>query len=140
MKKSELIDRVAEKAEMSKTAAARAVEAIFDTASGAISEAIRAGGHVALPGFGRFRTKTRPARKGRNPQTGAEIDIPERTVVQFSAGKGLNEVLAGGAKGGRGGAAKKSSGAAKKSSAAAKKSSGAANETGGGGAKKSTRK
>lgn len=118
MKKSEFIDLVAEKAEMSKAAATRAVEAIFDTTSGAISEAIRTGGQVGLPGFGRFRTKQRPARKGRNPQTGAEIDIPARTVVQFSAGKGLREVLSGGGRGAKkaaGGAAKKAGGAAKKS-------------------------
>jgi len=95
MNKAQLIDAVAERAEMSKNAAARAVDAIFDTTSGAIAEAIRNGGRFAVPGFGRFRTKTRPARKGRNPRTGAEIDIPERTVVQFSAGKGLREVLAG---------------------------------------------
>ncbi len=124
MKKSELIDRVAEKAEISKAAAARAVEAIFDTTSGAISEAVRAGGQVAIPGFGRFRTKTRAARKGRNPQTGAEIDIPERTVVQFSVGKGLREELRSAKAGGRGGGGatkKRPAGAAKKAAAAPKK-------------------
>lgn len=132
MNRSQLIDAVAEKAEMSRAAAARAVEAIFDSTSGAISEAMKTGEHLALSGFGRFRTKKRPARKGRNPQTGAEIDIPERTVVQFSAGKGLQEVLAGRSPK-KSSAAKKSSGAAKKSSGAAKKSSGAAKKSTGGG-------
>lgn len=95
MKKKELIDRVAEKAETSRAAAARVFEAIFDSASGAITEAVKAGEQVSIPGFGKFRTKDRPARKGRNPQTGAEIDIPERTVVQFAAGKGLHDAIRG---------------------------------------------
>jgi DNA-binding protein HU-beta len=94
MRKSEFIDKVARKAEMSRESAARAVEAIFDTASGTLAEAIRATGNVSLPGFGRFRTKKRAARRGRNPQTGELIDIPERTIIQFTAGKGLQEILA----------------------------------------------
>jgi DNA-binding protein HU-beta len=94
MRKSEFIDRVARKAEMSRESAARAVEAIFDTTSGTLAEAIRSTGTVSLPGFGRFRTKKRAARRGRNPQTGELIDIPERTVIQFTAGKGLQEILA----------------------------------------------
>jgi DNA-binding protein HU-beta len=91
MKKSELIDQVAERAQTSKAAAARAVDAIFDASSGAIAEAVRAGKQVAIPGFGKFKPQARSARKGRNPQTGAEIDIPERTVVSFTPGKGLRE-------------------------------------------------
>jgi DNA-binding protein HU-beta len=93
MRKSEFIDKVARKAEMSRESAARAVEAIFDTAGGALAEAIRASGAVSLPGFGKFRTKKRAARRGRNPQTGELIDIPERMVIQFTAGKGLQEIL-----------------------------------------------
>jgi DNA-binding protein HU-beta len=96
MRKSEFIDKVARKAEMSRESAARAVDAIFDTASGALAEAIRASGVVSLPGFGRFRTKKRAARRGRNPQTGEMIDIPERMVIQFTAGKGLQEILSEG--------------------------------------------
>jgi DNA-binding protein HU-beta len=94
MRKSEFIDKVARKAEMSRESAARAVEAIFDTASGTLAEAIRSTGNVSLPGFGRFRAKKRAARRGRNPQTGELIDIPERTIIQFTAGKGLQEILA----------------------------------------------
>jgi nucleoid DNA-binding protein len=93
MKKKDLIDMVAERAETSKAAVTRVFDALFDAASGAISEAVRAGENVSIPGFGKFRTKTRPARKGRNPQRGAEIDIPERKVVQFAAGKGLHEAV-----------------------------------------------
>lgn len=91
MNKSEFIDKVAEKAEMSRAAAARAVDAIFDTASGAVSEAVHQAGELNIPGFGKFSKKTRAARKGRNPRTGEEIDIPERSTVGFSAGKNLRE-------------------------------------------------
>jgi DNA-binding protein HU-beta len=91
MKKSEFIDQVAEKAQMSRAAAARAVEAIFDTASGAVSQAVHQLGELSIPGFGKFTKKTRPARKGRNPRTGEEIDIPERASVSFTAAKNLRE-------------------------------------------------
>ncbi len=93
MNRSELIDSVAEKAKMSKDAAARAVDAIFSTTSGVISEAVHTAGRLSIPGFGKFTTKKRAARKGRNPRTGAEIDIPERTVIAFSPGKALRETL-----------------------------------------------
>ena len=89
MKKSDLIAQVAEKAELSKAAATRAFHALFDGTTGAIAQAVQAGEQVTIPGFGRFRPRTRKARKGRNPQTGAEIDIPERNTVQFSVGKDL---------------------------------------------------
>ena len=95
MKKKDFIERVAEKAELTRSAAARTVEAIFDAAEGAIVEAVRAGEHISLPGFGKFKTKTRGARKGRNPRTGKEINIPARTVMAFAAGKGVADTLAG---------------------------------------------
>ena len=95
MKKKDFIERVAEKAELTRSAAARTVEAIFDAAEGAIVEAVRAGEHISLPGFGKFKTKTRGARKGRNPRTGKEISIPARTVMAFAAGKGVADTLAG---------------------------------------------
>ena len=95
MKKKDFIERVADKAELTRSAAARTVEAIFDAAEGAIVEAIRAGEAISLPGFGKFRTKTRGARKGRNPRTGKEINIPARTVMHFSSGKGVADTLAG---------------------------------------------
>ncbi|HYW05945.1 MAG TPA: HU family DNA-binding protein [Longimicrobium sp.] len=89
MNKSEFIDKVAERADLTRAAAAKAVDAIFDTASGAISEAVHGAGALAIPGFGKFTKKTRAARTGRNPRTGAQIEIPERSTVSFSAGKGL---------------------------------------------------
>lgn len=117
MKKSEMVEQIAEKAQTSKAAAARVMDAIFDSASGTIAEAVKAGQQVSIPGFGRFKARNRPARKGRNPKTGAEIDIPERTVIAFSPGKGLRDTLAGTAKASGG---KSSSGAKKPGSGAAK--------------------
>lgn len=93
MKKSELIEQVAEKAQTSRAAVARVMDAMFDAASGTISEAVQAGQQVSIPGFGKFKPKKRPARKGRNPRTGATIDIPERTVVSFTPGKALRDTL-----------------------------------------------
>ncbi|WP_420127330.1 HU family DNA-binding protein, partial [Longimicrobium sp.] len=91
MNKSEFIDNVAEKAQMSRAAAARAVDAIFDTAAGAVSEAVHGIGELSIPGFGKFTKKTRAARQGRNPRTGAVIDIPERSTISFTAGKNFRE-------------------------------------------------
>jgi DNA-binding protein HU-beta len=119
MKKSELIERVAEKAQTSKAAAARVVDAIFDTASGAIAEAMRAGQQVSIPGFGKFRPKERAARKGRNPRTGREIQIPKSTVVSFTAGKGLKDAVS--RKAGAKKTAAKASGNSKKPAAKATK-------------------
>jgi DNA-binding protein HU-beta len=95
MKKSELIEMVAERAQESKAAVGRVVDAIFDAGNGAIAEAVKAGKEVSIPGFGKFRSKKRAARKGRNPQTGKQIDIPESTVVSFSPGKSFKDSIAG---------------------------------------------
>jgi DNA-binding protein HU-beta len=132
MKKSEFIEKVAEKAETSKASAARVVEAIFDTASGAIAEAVRAGQDVSIPGFGKFRSKTRAARKGRNPQTGAEIDIPESTVVSFTAGKGLKDSMATSGKGGRKAAAGAKRGGTRAAAEGGAKAAGGGAKAGGG--------
>lgn len=96
MNKAELIDQVAEKAGLSKAAAARAFDAIFDTAGGAVSAAVHGLGELSIPGFGKFTKKTRAARQGRNPRTGAVIDIPERSTISFSAGKNFREGTASG--------------------------------------------
>ena len=69
--------------------AARAVEAVL----GAITEALQKGDAVTLSGFGTFATKTRAARTGRNPRTGAAIDIPASKVPGFKAGKGLKDAV-----------------------------------------------
>jgi DNA-binding protein HU-beta len=135
MNKSEFIDMVADRAEMSKSAAARVIDTIFDATSGAIAEAVNTAGRLSIPGFGKFTTKKRAARTGRNPRTGAQIDIPERTSVSFSAGKGLRDSVAGGGGGGaRKGAAKKGGATKKAGGAAAKKTGGTTTKNTGGGA------
>jgi DNA-binding protein HU-beta len=87
MNKSELIARVAEITELSKKDATKAVEAVFD----AISEALQKGDKVQLVGFGNFEVRERSARKGRNPQTGQEIEIAASKVPAFKPGKALRE-------------------------------------------------
>jgi DNA-binding protein HU-beta len=119
MNKSEFIDKVADKAQMSRAAAARAVDAIFDTAGGAVSEAVHGLGELSIPGFGKFTKKTRAARQGRNPRTGAVIDIPERATVSFTAGKNFREGSPSGRRKAAGAAAGAALGAAAGAAAAA---------------------
>jgi nucleoid DNA-binding protein len=119
MNKSEFIDKVADKAQMSRAAAARAVDAIFDTAGGAVSEAVHGLGELSIPGFGKFTKKTRAARQGRNPRTGAVIDIPERATISFSAGKNFREGSPSGRRKAAGAAAGAALGAAAGAAAAA---------------------
>ncbi|WP_202080016.1 HU family DNA-binding protein [Caldalkalibacillus salinus] len=89
MNKTELITKVAEQTELTKKDAGLAVDAVFD----AISEALQEGDKVQIIGFGNFETRERSARKGRNPQTGAEIDIPASKVPAFKAGKALKDAV-----------------------------------------------
>lgn len=90
MNKAELIAAVAEKADLSKKDAEKAVNATFD----AITGALQAGDKVQVVGFGAFDVKTRAARIGRNPQTKKEIKIPASKVPQFKAGKALKDAVA----------------------------------------------
>ena len=87
MNKTELIAAVAEKAEISKKDAEKAVKAVFDS----IVEAVSANDKVQLVGFGTFEVKARAERKGRNPKTLEEITIPASKVPAFKAGKELKE-------------------------------------------------
>lgn len=89
MNKNELVSAVAEKSGLSKTDASSAVDAVFD----AIQAELKKGGDVRLVGFGNFSVSRREASKGRNPSTGAEVDIPARNVPKFSAGKGLKDAV-----------------------------------------------
>jgi nucleoid DNA-binding protein len=68
-------------------------EAVVDTVFGAISKALKKGERVTLVGFGTFSVVKRPARKGRNPQTGKEIEIAAKKVPKFTAGKGLKAIV-----------------------------------------------
>ncbi|MFN3984158.1 MAG: HU family DNA-binding protein [Rhodocyclaceae bacterium] len=89
MNKSELIDQIAEKAEMSKAAAGRAL----DAAIGAVKDALAGKDSVTLVGFGTFYVGERAARTGRNPRTGKSIKIKAARVPKFRAGKGLKDVI-----------------------------------------------
>jgi len=89
MNKNELVAAVAEKAGLGKGDAGSAVEAVFE----AITSELKKGGDVRLVGFGNFTVSHREASKGRNPMTGAEVDIPARNVPKFAAGKGLKDAV-----------------------------------------------
>ncbi|MFP7169411.1 HU family DNA-binding protein [Terribacillus sp. 7520-G] len=87
MNKTELINTVAEKSDLSKKDATKAVDAVFDS----IMDSLKQGDKVQLIGFGNFEVRERAARKGRNPQTGNEIEIPASKVPAFKAGKALKD-------------------------------------------------
>ena len=89
MKKSELVAIMAEKADLKKVDAEKALNAFVD----AVTEALANGDKIALVGFGTFETKKRAARKGKNPQTGAVINIAASTVPTFKAGRGLKDAV-----------------------------------------------
>lgn len=89
MNKTELVDAISASADIPKTVAARALNATLEAIQGALSE----GDSVSLIGFGTFSVKERSARTGRNPSTGATIEIPAAKVPGFKAGKGLKEAV-----------------------------------------------
>ena len=89
MNKSQLIDKIADGADISKAAAGRALDAFID----AVGEALKEGDQVALVGFGPFAVRERAARSGRNPQTGATIEIAAGKVPAFKAGKALKDAV-----------------------------------------------
>ena len=89
MNKSQLIDKIADGADISKAAAGRALDAFID----AVGEALKEGDPVALVGFGTFAVRERAARSGRNPQTGATIEIAAGKVPAFKAGKALKDAV-----------------------------------------------
>ena len=88
--KSDVVSSIVDQTDLSKKEANAAVDALAAT----ICEALSNGDSVGLIGFGTFETKHRPARTGRNPQTGDPIDIPEKTVPVFKAGKKLRDAAA----------------------------------------------
>ena len=89
MNKSEMIDMVAEAADISKAAAGRAVDAVFDGITGSMKN----GDSVTLVGFGTFSVGHRAARSGRNPRTGETIQIAEANTPKFKAGKALKDAV-----------------------------------------------
>lgn len=91
MKKNELVADVAERAGLSKSDAGKAVDAVFQSITGAL----KSGDDVRVTGFGTFVTTERAASKGRDPRTGKEIDIKAAKVPKFRAGKPLKDELNG---------------------------------------------
>jgi DNA-binding protein HU-beta len=89
MNKTELINAVAETSGLSKKDATKAVDAVFES----ITEALKNGDKVQLIGFGNFEVRERAARKGRNPQTGEEMEIPASKVPAFKPGKALKDAV-----------------------------------------------
>ena len=87
MNKSELIAKIADKAELTKKDAEKALNAFVDS----VTEALKADDKVGLVGFGSFETRVRKARVGKNPQTGAAINSPESKVPAFKVGKALKD-------------------------------------------------
>jgi DNA-binding protein HU-beta len=89
MNKTDLIDKMADHTGLSKVDAKRAAEAFIAI----ITDSLAEGEEVVLVGFGTFAVSKRSARKGRNPQTGKEINIPARKVPKFKAGKALKDIV-----------------------------------------------
>ena len=89
MNKSELVEAVADHADLTRAAAARAVDAVLNN----VTAALRQGDQVTLVGFGTFEVRSRKARTGRNPQTGEEIKIQASRSPTFKAGKALKDAV-----------------------------------------------
>ncbi len=89
MNKADLIDAVAAAADLNKATATRAVDALLN----GITDALKKGEQVALIGFGTFEVRERAARTGRNPQTGAAIEIKASKAPAFKAGKALKDAV-----------------------------------------------
>jgi DNA-binding protein HU-beta len=87
--KAELIDMIAESADISKAAATRALDTVFS----GITEALKKGDQVTLVGFGTFQVRDRAARTGRNPKTGEAIQIAASKNPAFKAGKALKDAV-----------------------------------------------
>lgn len=89
MNKSELIGALAEKSGLTRKDA----EAALNAFTAVVAETLKSGEKIQLTGFGSFEVRERAARKGHNPATGAEIDIPASKVPAFKAGKALKEAI-----------------------------------------------
>lgn len=89
MNKTDLVSAVAGQVGITKKDAEKVINAFFTT----VADALKAGDKVQLIGFGTFEVRSRQARKGRNPQTGAEINIPAAKVPAFKPGKALKDAV-----------------------------------------------
>ena len=93
MNKGDIIDRIAQSADISKAAAGKVLNTVLDS----ITESLQSGGTISLLGFGTFSVKSRAARTGRNPKTGEPIEIAAANVPAFKAGKALKDAVNSGA-------------------------------------------
>jgi DNA-binding protein HU-beta len=93
MNKSELIDAIAESANLTKTDAGKALDGFISAVTNTLSNPDPLKRSVALVGFGTFTVKERAARKGRNPQSGEEITIKAAKIASFKAGKSLKDAV-----------------------------------------------
>ncbi len=91
MTKSELVEQVADRADLTKQDASRAVDAVLAT----VEDALRRGSEVTVSGFGKFHVSDRGARVGVNPRTGERIQIAASRVPRFTAGSGLKSAVKG---------------------------------------------
>jgi DNA-binding protein HU-beta len=87
--KSEFVDQVASTADLTKSDAGQAVDAVLTT----IQETLARGGEITFSGFGKFHVAQRGAREGRNPQTGETMQIAASKVPRFTAGSGLKKAV-----------------------------------------------
>ena len=90
MTRTEFIDALAEKSGMEK----RDVKSFLDHLTTVVEDEMRRGGEVPMKGLGKFKVQHRKARVGRNPLTGAELQIPAKTVVKFTLAKALKDIIA----------------------------------------------
>lgn len=91
MNKSEMIEAIAARSELSKAASAKALDAMIET----IMDTVAQGEAVTLVGFGSFKASARASREGKNPKTGARIVIPQTIVPKFAAGAGFKSRVSG---------------------------------------------
>lgn len=91
MTKQELIDAIAAGTDQSK----KTIDQVLSHLGLAVTHELKSGGEVTLPGLGKLSVKASAARKGRNPATGAEMEIPAKNVPKFSAAKALKDALNG---------------------------------------------
>ena len=96
MTKADLIEEVSRVIEMTRKESESIVEAIFDN----IVRALRGADKIEIRGFGSFRTRQRQSRVGRNPKTGARVEVPAKTIPYFKPSKELREVVNAGGKAG----------------------------------------
>jgi DNA-binding protein HU-beta len=93
MNKSELVQELANKTDMTKADAQRSVDALFNPKDGVLTRALKKGDRVQITGFGTFETRKRKARTGRNPRTGKEIKIGPTVSPSFRPGKALKDAV-----------------------------------------------